>query len=152
MTKKLIIFTLFFTAVFLIDQYIKQIFIDGFRYDGEMISLILVYNKGVAFSMFAFLGEYLKYIQIFILLGVFLYVYFSKELFEKLYYAFGMLLGSGASNVYDRFVHGGVVDYVYWHYGFEFAVFNLADVMIDLAVVIILYVSFFGKKKSSPTA
>ncbi|MFX4243672.1 lipoprotein signal peptidase, partial [Aliarcobacter butzleri] len=27
----------------------------------------------------------------------------------------------------------------YWHYGFEFAIFNFADVIIDLGVVIIIY-------------
>ena len=32
-----------------------------------------------------------------------------------------------------------VVDYVYWHYWFDFAIFNLADVLIDVAVVIIIW-------------
>ena len=54
----------------------------------------------------------------------------------------GILFGAGIGNVYDRFVHGGVVDYVSWHCGFNFAVFNFADVMIDLAVVLILYIHF----------
>ena len=50
----------------------------------------------------------------------------------------GIILGAGASNVLDRFIHGGVVDYVFWHKWFNFAVFNFADVMINLGVVIIL--------------
>ena len=50
----------------------------------------------------------------------------------------GVILGAGASNVLDRFIHGGVVDYVFWHKWFNFAVFNFADVMINLGVVIIL--------------
>jgi len=48
---------------------------------------------------------------------------------------------------FDRFVHGGVVDYVAWHCGFDFAVFNYADVMIDIAIAWILLQSFLSKEK-----
>ncbi|MEA3314742.1 MAG: lipoprotein signal peptidase, partial [Campylobacterota bacterium] len=40
-------------SLFSIDQYIKSIFVNGFELRGDCISLILAYNKGVAFSMFA---------------------------------------------------------------------------------------------------
>lgn len=136
---------LFFTmaGIFVIDQNIKSLFVEGFRYYGECIDLILVYNKGVAFSMFAFLDEWLKYIQLFLILGVLGYIIYLKELC----YAFpaGLLLGGAVSNIYDRFVHGGVVDMVYWHCGFDFAVFNFADVVIDIAVVWILLLNFKPK-------
>jgi signal peptidase II len=127
-------------GVFIIDQNIKMLFVDGFRYYTDCIDLILVYNKGVAFSMFAFLDEYLKYIQLIIVSGVLIYILYIK----KICYAFpaGLLLGGAFSNIYDRFVHGGVVDMVYWHCGFDFAVFNFADVMIDVAVVWILILNF----------
>lgn len=67
------------SGVFIIDQNIKTLFVDGFRYYTECIDFILVYNKGVAFSMFAFLQEWLKYIQIVIVFGVFGYVYYLKK-------------------------------------------------------------------------
>ena len=136
---------LFFTiiGIFIIDQNIKNLFVDGFRYYTECIDLILVYNKGVAFSMFAFLAEWLKYIQLVLVLGVLIYIILLKQVC----YAFpaGLLLGGAFSNVYDRFIHGGVVDMVYWHCGFNFAVFNFADVMIDVAVVWILILNFKPK-------
>ena len=127
-------------GIFIIDQNIKYLFIDGFRYYTDCIDLILVYNKGVAFSMFAFLEDKLKYIQLFLVFGVFGYIVYLK----KLCYALpgGILLGGAVSNVYDRFIHGGVVDMVYWHRGFNFAVFNFADVMIDLAVVWFLILNY----------
>ncbi|MDD2791080.1 MAG: signal peptidase II [Sulfurimonas sp.] len=130
-------------GIFIIDQNIKMLFVDGFRYYTECIDFILVYNKGVAFSMFAFLDEWLKYIQLVMIFGVLIYVLTLK----KLCYALpaGILLGAAFSNVYDRFIHGGVVDMVYWHCGFDFAVFNFADVMIDLAVVWILFLNFKPK-------
>ncbi len=130
-------------GIFIIDQNIKLLFVDGFRYYTECIDLILVYNKGVAFSMFAFLQEWLKYIQLVLIVGILFYIYHLK----KICYAFpgGILLGAALSNVYDRFIHGGVVDMVYWHCGFDFAVFNFADVMIDFAVLWILILNLKPK-------
>ncbi len=146
MKKSLIILFISAIAIFIIDQEIKQIFLDGFRWQSEYIDLILTYNKGVAFSMFAFLGEYLKYIQIALLLVLFMYILWDKKLLKCHYFAFGIILGAGSGNVYDRFIHGGVVDYVFWHKWFNFAVFNFADVMIDFAIVLILFQSFFTCK------
>ncbi len=130
-------------GIFIIDQNIKTLFVDGWRYYTNCIDLILVYNKGVAFSMFAFLDEWLKYIQIVLVVGVLIYIIYLKEVC----YAFpaGLLLGGAFSNVYDRFIHEGVVDMVYWHCGFNFAVFNFADVMIDVAVVWILVLNLKPK-------
>ena len=127
-------------GIFIIDQNIKQLFLDGYRYYSECIDLILVYNKGVAFSMFTFLAENLKYIQLVLVSGVLIYLIYL----QKLCYALpgGILLGGAFSNIYDRFVHEGVVDMVYWHCGFNFAVFNFADVMIDFAVLWILILNF----------
>jgi len=134
----IILFTL--AGVFIVDQNIKTLFVDGFRYYTDCIDLILVYNKGVAFSMFAFLDEYLKYIQLLLVSGVLWYII----RLNKLCYALpsGLLLGGAFSNIYDRFTHIGVVDMVYWHCGFDFAVFNFADVMIDIAVLWILILNF----------
>ena len=136
---------MFFTlaGVFIVDQNIKMLFVDGFRYYTECIDLILVYNKGVAFSMFAFLDEWLKYIQLVLVFGVLGYILYMKQVCYAL--PAGLLLGGAFSNIYDRFVHEGVVDMVYWHCGFNFAVFNFADVMIDVAVVWFLILNFKPK-------
>lgn len=140
MFKLLLALSLALVGTFIIDQNIKAIFLEGYRYYGDYIDLILVYNKGVAFSMFAFLAEWLKWIQLLLIAGVLGYVIWLRESCYAI--PSGILIGAGLSNVYDRFIHGGVVDYVYWHYGFDFAVFNFADVMIDLAVVWLLVLNF----------
>jgi len=134
----ILLFTL--VGIFIIDQNIKMLFVDGFRYYTECIDLILVYNRGVAFSMFSFLEEYLKYIQLTFVTAVLVYVYQQKKLCYSI--PIGLLLGGALSNIYDRFVHEGVVDMVYWHCGFNFAVFNFADVMIDVAVLWLVILNF----------
>ena len=130
-------------GIFIIDQNIKMLFVDGFRYYTDCIDLILVYNRGVAFSMLSFLDEWLKYIQLVLVLGILVYIINLKKLCFAI--PTGFLLGGALSNIYDRFIHGGVVDMVYWHCGFDFAVFNFADVMIDVAVVWFLILNFKPK-------
>lgn len=142
MAKALIVFVLAFIGIFIIDQNLKTIFLDGYRWYGDYFSLILTYNKGVAFSMLSFLDGNLKYLQAVLLIAVVVYLGFNKNTFKQYTLPAGIILGAGSSNLYDRFVHGGVVDYFYWHKWFDFAVFNFADVMINLSVVIIFIISY----------
>ena len=144
------IFLLTAIGTFIIDQNIKMLFVDGYYRAGECIDLVLHYNKGVAFSMFAFVGPYLKWIQSLLIIGILYYV--LKEGYLKRYaFPVGLLIGGALGNVYDRFVHGGVVDYVAWHCGFNFAVFNYADVAIDIAVVwILVMIYFFPEENARP--
>jgi len=139
--KSLWVFVLSFIGIFIIDQNIKLLFLNGFEYAGDCISLMLTFNKGVAFSMLSFIGSNLKYLQLLIIFAIIIYLFINKKFFRKYALPLGMLIGAGSSNIYDRFIHGGVVDYVYWHCGFEFAIFNFADVIIDLSVVMILYIN-----------
>lgn len=134
--------------VFVVDQMIKALFLEGFRWSGDYFSLILTYNKGVAFSMFAFLEEYLKYIQLLLVGGLGFYLFFCKEVLQNYSFPISVIAGAALSNIYDRFIHGGVVDYFFWHYGFDFAVFNFADVMIDFGVFLILYRSWRRPKEA----
>lgn len=143
-------FTVFFLVLlgtFIIDQSIKSLFIEGYYRAGTCIDLELHYNKGVAFSMFAFLGPYLKWIQAVLVLGILFFVYYEGYI-KRYAFPVGLLIGGALGNVYDRFVHGGVVDYVAWHCGFDFAVFNFADVAIDVAVVWMLVMIYFFPQKS----
>lgn len=152
MRDKIKLSLVIFVVLFIIDQIIKYGFVYlNFGFESKCISLVLAYNYGVAFSMFSFLQEYLKYIQLTIIFGIFIYLYFNKEVFSEYYIPISILIAGGLSNILDRFTYGAVVDYVYWHCGFEFAIFNFADVIIDLAVVLILYKQYqnYKREKSS---
>lgn len=151
--KLFITLLLSMAGIFIADQAIKEFFVSKAMqmyglpleflynhsvdiYQSSCINMRLVFNYGVAFSLFAFLQENLKWLQILLITSAFVYV----VRLNKQCYALpsGILMGAGLSNIYDRFIHGGVVDYVYWHCGFNFAIFNFADVMIDLAVAWII--------------
>ncbi|SFV63436.1 Lipoprotein signal peptidase [hydrothermal vent metagenome] len=136
------VFLLVLLGTFIIDQNIKILFVDGYYRAGECIDFELHYNKGVAFSLFAFLGSYLKWIQALLVTGI-LWVVFKEGYLKRYAFPIGLLLGGAFGNVYDRFVYGGVVDYIAWHCGFNWAVFNFADIAIDIAVVWIVVMGYF---------
>jgi len=116
---------------------------------GKCIDLELHFNKGVAFSMFAFLGPYMKWLQGGLVLVLF-FIMLKENYLKRYAFPAGLLMGGALGNIYDRFQHIGVVDYVAWHCGFNFAVFNYADVMIDLAfVIIIMMIYVFPEKTES---
>ncbi len=141
------VFLLVALGTFIIDQNIKSLFVEGYYRAGTCIDLELHYNKGVAFSMFSFIGPYLKWIQGLLVIGILFYV--LKEGYLKRYaFPVGLLIGGALGNVYDRFVHEGVVDYVAWHCGFNYPVFNYADVAIDVAIVWIIIMVYFFPEES----
>jgi len=142
--KTFLKFLLAFFVIFVIDQAIKYVFLHGFEWNSRCISLVLAINKGVAFSMFEFLGKYLKYIQLALIAGLFIF-FIKEKIFQKHPVITGILFAAALSNLFDRFIRGGVVDYVYWHCGFDFAIFNFADVCIDFAVIALAYFYFFAK-------
>jgi len=160
MVRSLLALAFALVGIFIIDQSIKELLLlkamDIYSlpteslygkaldiYETGCINLRLVFNEGVAFSMLAFLQEWLKWLQVLLITGVLIYVIRLNKACYSI--PAGILIGAGASNVYDRFIHGGVVDYVYWHCGFDFAIFNFADMMIDLAIVWILVLNLRPK-------
>ncbi len=138
-------FFLMALGIFFIDRAVKELFLEGFYWESRCITLGFVLNKGVAFSMFAFLGEWLKWILV-VLIAAVLGFALKDGIIARHPLLSGILFGAAVGNLYDRFLHSGVIDYVYWHCGFDFAVFNFADVMIDVAVAGFIYLHFFKKE------
>ena len=69
--------------------------------------------------MLAFLGDKLKWVQLLLILGIIAYIFYEGYLKEYAF-AIGLIVGGALGNLYDRFVHEGVIDYVFWHCGFWF--------------------------------
>ena len=142
--RLLAVFFLALVGTFVIDQGIKALFVAGNSWQSSCISLELHYNKGVAFSMFAFLGSYLKWLQAILIAGIILYLFVSG-LVKQYAFPLGLLLGGAIGNLYDRFTQEGVVDYIYWHCWFDYPVFNYADIMVIVGVGWIALAQLFQK-------
>ena len=153
MMRNITIFLLLVIGTFIIDQNIKlwaMESVNGVEHamimEGSCINLQLYYNKGVAFSMLSVIGENLKWVQITLVTLVLGYVLYEGYL-KHYAIALGLIVGGAVGNIYDRFTQEGVVDYIAWHCGFDFAIFNYADIMIDLGVAIILIQTFIKSRQ-----
>ena len=110
---------------------------------GEYVSCILTYNRGVSWSLLSYqnaLGYGMITLLIACIIG-FLIMHIVTR-YQKNGMIFGelLVLGGAVSNLYDRLVFGGVVDFILLRYQeLSFPVFNIADTAIVCGVLIMLY-------------
>ncbi len=87
----------------------------------------IIYN--VEFINYNFLNPYLAFL-IFLLFSLLLFLVSKKHFFEKWFVtAFSLITVGFFSNLYDKVMYNGVIDYLYLPFG---VVFNLSDVYIIL--------------------
>ena len=100
------------------------------------LSLQLVYNSGVAFSIGTGNTVLVTVVEMLVILGIILYVRTIKA--TGLAVGFGLVIGGALGNIGDRlFRHNGgsVIDFI--HTGF-WPTFNLADSAVVIGLVVIL--------------
>ena len=143
-----------------IDQWTKVLAVEhlknklGYSYWGDFFKLIYAENRG------AFLGGgsnfsettsfwLLKILPAVVLLGILIFLVFSKTLDRMSTIAFSLIVGGGLSNVMDRFLNdGSVVDFMNMGIaGLRTGIFNFADVFIMIGVGVMLVAQFWGGKK-----
>ena len=145
--RKFAIFLFAVVGVFIVDQGIKDLFyIQHYSWESKCVTLSLELNRGVAFSMLEFLGDNLKWVQL-SLVALLAYLAYSEDWLRKYPLSLGLIAGGAVGNLFDRFSIDAVVDYFYWHCGFNFAVFNFADVMIDLGIGLIILQELLKSRK-----
>lgn len=105
--------------------------------------LVLVYNPGAAFSFLADHSGWQRwfFVALAFVISAWLLVLMRRHQREVLLpLAFAMIVGGAFGNVIDRFVHGAVVDFLYFHAGrYGWPAFNLADSAITLGVILMLW-------------
>ncbi len=136
-----------------LDQVTKQLVLANLH-RGEMIpvtgffDLVLVYNTGAAFSFLAEHSGWQRWFFTVLALAIsaWLLALMHHHRHEKLLpAAFALIIGGALGNVYDRIVHGAVVDFLHFHYaGWSWPAFNLADSAITVGVVMMLWGQLFG--------
>ena len=103
----------------------------------------MAYNKGAAFSFLSHAGDLGRYfliivaIAVVIMLLVWLYQLPKSDWWRGVAYA--SIVGGAVGNLYDRIVHGHVVDFIDFYVGdWHWPAFNLADSAITLGVIMLL--------------
>ncbi|NLI78278.1 MAG: signal peptidase II [Candidatus Riflebacteria bacterium] len=116
----------------------------------DLFTLTYVRNYGVAFGWFPDwrLPPILMALVMIVIIG---YYSFQLPLREKLTrWSLALLVGGALGNLYDRVAYGFVVDFFSFHFGaFDFPVFNVADVAIDVGVVL-LFIDIFLLNPEEP--
>ena len=109
--------------------------------------LTVVQNTGGAFSILKNYPIFFKLIGL-INLFVFSYILFcpTVKLNDLIKTGGALIFGGTIGNLIDRFFRSGVVDFIDLQL-FDFAVFNLADVCVDIGVALIL-IGVFSKRIS----
>ena len=102
----------------------------------------LVHNYGAAYGIFQNQRLFLLAVSVFVIVGG---IYFASSLIESQWSEWGMifLLSGALGNFSDRLVFGYVIDFI--DIGL-FPVFNVADMLINAAVICFVVEMFRGKK------
>lgn len=102
-----------------------------------MFNLTLLHNTGAAFSFLAGADGWQRwfFVTLAVVVSVVLVIWLKGLKREETWtaIAIALILGGAIGNVYDRVVHGYVVDFlhVYWQ-NWHFPAFNLADTAITI--------------------
>lgn len=135
----------------IIDRLTKRIILNNPKvFLGKLLELELSKNQGL-FS-FAVNQQYLIIITL-ILILIMIFI-LSKNYPQKNYwqtFSFLLIIGGGASNLYDRMVLGYVIDFIKISL-LPFSTFNLADVMIVGGIIGFIVNYFFLNKNTKVTA
>jgi signal peptidase II len=132
-------------AAVLIDQAYKAWMLGPFELAergrvavAPFLDIVLVWNRGVSYGLLTQEGDLGRWILIaFGLAGAVLFSWWLWSTRRPLSaLSLGLVIGGAVSNVIDRLVHGAVADFFLFHVaGFEWYVFNLADVWIVAGVI-----------------
>ena len=148
-------------AIVVADQIVKWLVLGHFA-PGEQrpltgfLNLVLVFNKGAAFSLFAQMPGWQTPLLIgFAVIASIVVGWFIARDPHKTVFCLGLalILGGAIGNVIDRLRFGHVVDFVDVHaLGWHWPAFNVADSAISIGAVILILEGFIGREKRPETA
>ncbi|SDY15029.1 signal peptidase II [Aidingimonas halophila] len=112
-----------------------------------VFDLTLLHNTGAAFSFLADHAGWQRWFFATVAVGasVALTLWMRRlRAHEKVLGAsLGAIIGGALGNLYDRMVHGYVIDFLSFHWGqYYFPAFNLADTAITLGAIGLIWESF----------
>lgn len=109
----------------------------------DFFNLVLVYNRGAAFSFLADAGGWQKWFFVVLALAIstWLIVLIRRHAQERLMpAALALVMGGALGNVIDRLRFGAVVDFLDFHLaGWHWPAFNVADSAITVGVALLLW-------------
>ena len=136
------------------DQLTKTLILDSFQFGDvrpvtSFFNLVRVHNTGAAFSFLADASGWQRWFFIALGLGATAFIVWMlrQHPHQKLFcFAITLIMGGALGNVLDRAMHGYVVDFLQFRFGFlepifrggYFPSFNIADSAITLGAILLI--------------
>jgi len=148
-------------AVIVLDYVTKVAVLQSFapgesRAVAPFFNLVLVFNKGAAFSFLATAQGWqtLFFAAIAVVASVVISFLIVRHRNKTLFCTgLALILGGALGNLYDRVVYGHVVDFLDFHAaGWHWPAFNVADSAITVGAGILIVESFFQKHSNETPA
>ena len=143
------------------DQLTKLAITEHFVYGESMpvtsfFNLVLVYNKGAAFSFLSDAGGWQRVFFIVLTIGAIgLIMWMIRKHRDELLFCWGLvfILGGAIGNLIDRIRLGHVVDFLDFHAaGWHFWAFNVADSAITIGAMLLILDAFRPRKAQGEAA
>lgn len=135
-------------AIFLADQLTKVMILGYYRlgdstYVTSFFNVVRAHNTGAAFSFLAAASGWQRWLftGIGIAAAIFIVYLLRSHAGQKLFsFSLACILGGAVGNVFDRLVHGYVVDFiqVHWKNAYYFPAFNVADSAITIGAACLI--------------
>jgi len=144
-------------AIALLDQLTKWLLARSIAPgDGVMVTpffnLVHVFNTGAAFSFLASAGGWQRAFFIAVtLVAAVLILHLLRRHAEDRRFCLGvtLILGGALGNLWDRVMHGHVVDFLDFHAaGWHWPAFNVADSAITVGAVLLIADALFSRRES----
>ena len=130
------------SAILFLDQYTKYLITNNsFNLNNKnfiLFTIDLMKNYGAAFNIFSNKTLFLSLISIFSSIIIILILVYNKNIINSDRYGLSFILGGSIGNGIDRLYNGFVIDYINLNF-IDFAVFNIADISINIGFIILLY-------------
>ena len=137
--------------VLLLDQVTKYEITASFQYNESKVilpffNLVLAHNTGAAFSFLAgasgWQREFFIVVSV-VISAVLLWMLRQQHTNRLLATALALVLGGAFGNLYDRVLHGHVIDFIQLHaFGHAWPAFNVADSAICVGAALLIWDSF----------
>jgi signal peptidase II len=146
----------FAALIVVVDQAVKWIVLERFGPGERLVvtdffNLVLVFNKGAAFSFLAQAGGWQTPVLVVFALvaaGIVSVLLVRSPGRRMLCTALALVLGGAVGNVIDRLRFGHVVDFLDFHaYGWHWPAFNVADSAITVGAGLLIVESFLHDDK-----
>lgn len=147
---------LLFTSLLFLDRITKwwtlRTLIHGDIHINSYLSLSLSFNRGISWGLFSFSSPLLFWLLtlcIAFIIMVFIGYTVHEHVSGRNVVGEAMVCAGAVSNLFDRFLYGGVVDFIELHMGTWFwPSFNIADSCITVGIILIVGRMFYHARKN----